>query len=177
MNLLVIGGSLLGTIVGGLIAYNAAQGVARKTWQRERQEKLDSLRREALAAALEWIEPMRNAEAWASGLVMSSIRGEVDDEDFQKKFPYLLGELVKRDLTGSQRAVLPQDVYARGHNIIRELEDLRCLGLKYGAQARVMGKPMSGFPECSAKLDAIKRQITELEDELRNEFKGTFKLD
>ena len=171
---LPIAGPLLGALVGGLITYLSARGVERQRWRRERQEKLSSLRRDALAAALEWIEPMRNAETHASGLVISAIRGEVDDDDFLKRFPYLLGELVKKDLSASQRAVLPNNCYARGHSIVHELNDLRVLGVKYGQEARVMGKPLAGFQECSVKLDAIGKQISELEVDLREAFIRTF---
>lgn len=174
LKLLPIAGSLLGALVGGLITYLSTRGVERQRWRRKRQEKLLSLRRDALAVALEWIEPMRNAETHASGLVMSAIRGEVNDDDFLKKFPYLLGELVKKDLPASQRAVLPDNFYARGNRIVNELDELRVLGVKYGQEARVMGKPMAGFQECSVKLDAIGKQISKLEADLREAFSRTF---
>jgi len=106
--------------------------------------------------------------------VMSAIRGEVDPESFLKRFPYLLGELVKKDLTASQRAVLPDNIYERGHCIVRELDDLRSLGMQYGEQARIKGKLMAGFQECSAKLDTIRKKISELETDLREAFKRTF---
>lgn len=171
---LTIAGPLLGALVGGLIASFSAWTLDRQRWRRDRQEKLAALGRDALAAALEWIEPMRNAETRASSLVMATIRGDVDDEHFLKEFPYLLGDLVKSDLSASQRAVLPNGVYARGHRIVREVDELRILGLKYGQEARVMGKPMAGFQECSAKLKAIERQVSELETELRQAFRETF---
>lgn len=172
--LLTMAGPLLGVLVGGLISYFTARGVERQRWKRERQEKLAGLRRDALAAALEWIEPMRNAETRASSLVMAAIRGDVDDEHFLKEFPYLLGELVKKDLPASQRAVLPENVYARGHRIVRDMDELSHLGVKYGQEARVMGKPMAGFQECSGKLDTIGKQISELETDLREAFRRTF---
>ena len=80
--LLTMAGPLIGVILGGLISFFTARGVERQRWKRERQEKLASLQRDALAAALEWIEPMRNAETSASSLVMAAIRGDVDDETF-----------------------------------------------------------------------------------------------
>jgi len=55
------------------------------------------------------------------------------------------GELVKKDLPASQRAVLSDNVYARGHRIVRDIDELNYLGVKYGQEARVMGKPMVGF--------------------------------
>lgn len=143
--LLMMAGPLLGALVGGIISFFTARGVERQKWRRERQEKLAGLKRDALAAALEWIEPMRNAESRASSLVMAAIQGDVDDEHFLKEFPNLLGELVKKDLPASQRAVLSDNVYARGHRIVRDIDELNYLGVKYGQEARVMGKPMVGF--------------------------------
>jgi hypothetical protein len=107
-------------------------------------------------------------------LVMAAIRGEFDHDKFLQEFPYLLRELVKKDLPANQRAVLPDDVYARGHRIVRELDDLRWLGVKHGSEALVMGKPMVGFQECNDKLNAIDKQISELETDVRKEFRKTF---
>lgn len=173
-NLLTMAVPLLGVLLGGFISYFTAHGVERQRWKRERQEKLASLRRDALAAALEWIEPMRNAETRASSLVMAAIQGNVDDEHFLKEFPYLLGELVKKDLLANQRAVLPDNVYARGHRIVRDIDELSYLGVKYCQKARNIGKPMAGFQECSSKLDSIGKQITEFETDLREAFRRTF---
>jgi hypothetical protein len=167
-------GPLLGAFVGGLIASLNARSVERQRWRHERQEKLIALRRDALAAALEWIEPMRNAEVRASLIVMAAIQGDFDHEKFLKDFPYLLGELGKKDLTANQRAVLPDDIYGRGHQIVREMDQLSYLSVKFGSEATVMGKPMAGFQECSNKLDAIRKQISELENDLQKAFQRTF---
>ncbi len=172
--LITIVGPLLGTIVGGFITFFVMCNVERQRWRQERQEKFFCLQRDALATTLEWIEPMRNAEIRASSLLMAAIRGEIEDELFLEKFPYLLGELIKKELPACQRAVLPDNVYARGHRIVRELEEVRILGVKYGQEARIMGKPFAGFQECSAKLDFINQQITAFETELREAFRRTF---
>ena len=169
-----IAGPLLGAAVGGLISFLGTRGLDNQRWRRERQDRLAALRREGFAAALEWIEPMRSAEIRASALVMAAIRGEVEREILFKDFPYLLGDLKKLELTASQRAVLSDDVNARGHRIIQEFDELRILGVRYGEEARVKGLPMAGFQECSAKLDSIRREISQLETDLRKAFSGTF---
>lgn len=130
--LLTMTGPLLGAIVGGFITFFVMRSVERQRWRQERQEKFLSLKRDALAAVLEWIEQMRNAETLASSLLMAAIHGDIDDERFLKEFPFLLGELVKEELPANQRAVLPNNVYARGHRIVRELDEVRILGVKYG---------------------------------------------
>lgn len=172
--LVTTAGPLLGAIVGGFIASLTAWSIERQRWRHERQEKLAGLQREALAAALEWIEPMRNAETRASSLVMSALHGNFDHEMFLKEFPYLLGELTKKDLPANQRAVLSDNIYERGHKIVRDLDQLSCLGVKYGQEATVMNKPMAGFSECSEKLDIIGKQILELETDLQEAFRRTF---
>lgn len=174
LELFKIAGPLLGVFIGGFIAYFTARGVENRRWKNDRQEKLSGLQRNAIAAALEWIDPMRNAEIRASSLVMAAIHGDFDHEQFLKEFPYLLGELVKRELPADQRAVLPDNIYERGHRIAHDMEKLIPLGVKYGQEASVMNKPTAGFQECSNKLETIRKQISELETDLRKEFRQTF---
>lgn len=173
-NLVTIGGSLLGVLVGGVISFLTSAKLERQRSKRERRDKLDVARREALGAVLEWIEPMRNAEIRASSLVTAAIQGDIDDDEFNKEFPYLLGELKKKDLPGSQRALLPQDTYARGIGVVQELEQLRILGIRYGQRARVRGESSAGFQECHMKLSKIRKQISEIEEDIRKAFLGTF---
>lgn len=169
-----IAGPLLGALIGALIASLTAWNIERQRWRHERREKLSSLQREALAAALEWVEPMRNAETRASSLVMSALHGNFNHEKFLEEFPYLLGELVKKDLPANQRAVLPDKIYERGHKIVRDLDELSHLGVKYGQEATVMNKPMAGFRECREKLDSIGKRILELETDLQEAFRRTY---
>ena len=117
---------------------------------------------------------MRNAESHASSLVMAVIQGDVDDEQFLKEFPYLIGDLAKKDLPGVLHAMLPDNGYSRGHEIVRNLEELRYLGVRFSQEARLKGQPMMGFQECSAKLDHIGKMITALETDLRKAFYETF---
>lgn len=174
-NIVSISGPLLGAIIGALIATITATRVERRRFQYERKEKLLILQREALSAALDWIDPMRNAEIRASSLVLAAIRGDVDQKQFMKDFPYLLGELVKRDLTTDQKAIMPSEFYQRGNKIVREFDNLKYLGIRYGEEAMVQKKPMAGFTEISELLDIIGKQILELESDLGNAFKATFK--
>jgi hypothetical protein len=107
---------------------------------------------------------------WSVG----ALHGTVDDERLLTDWPYLLGDLVKRDLPGNQRAVLPDDWYARGHRIVRELDDLRILGVRYAQEVQNKRQPMIGLHECGAKLDALAAEILRLEADLRREFLATF---
>ena len=172
--LLAMAGPLVGVVIGGLISALSTWGLDRQRWRRDRREKYAALRRDAIATALEWIEPMRSAESRASLLVTAAINGDVDAEQFLSEFPHLVGDLAKKDMSGVLRAVLPEDAYTRGLEIVRSLDELRFLGVKYGQEARVKGRPMAGYQECSAVLDAIRQRITRLETDLRKGFSETF---
>ncbi len=54
--LLTMTGPLLGAIVGGFITFFVMRSVERQRWRQERQEKFLSLKRDALAAVLGWID-------------------------------------------------------------------------------------------------------------------------
>jgi hypothetical protein len=166
--------ALLSIIVGQVTTYFIMRNIERQKWQQEKKEKLLEIKRDAIAAALEWIEPMRNAQIRAESLVIAAIHGDFDHEKFLKKFPYLIGELVKKEIPAKLRAVLPDTIYPSGHRIVREFEETRVLGVKYGEEATIMKKPLAGFQECSKKLDTINQKIEALETELRNEFQKTF---
>jgi hypothetical protein len=106
--------SLLGVVVGGLITFLTGQVQERRRHRHERREKLDALRREALSAALEWIEPMREAHIQASSLISAALHGGYADgeENILSKWPSLLDALAEQDLPGHQRAVLPRGLEA-----------------------------------------------------------------
>ena len=75
---------------------------------------------------------------------------------------------------GALAAVLPDDVYERGHQIVRDMDRLIYLGVKFGQEATLRDKPMAGFQECSNKLHTIGKQIADLERDLRKAFRRTF---
>jgi hypothetical protein len=174
--LIPIFGTLLAVIVGGLLTFLTTSVIERQRWKRERRDKLDEIRRDAYAAALEWIDPMRNAELKASSMVMAALQGELDHERFMNEYPYLVGDLAKSDLTGSQRASLPVDFYSCGHKIIRDLDKLRYLGVKYGQEVQVGRTIPEGYEECMAKMNEISNDIEHLERELKAAFHKTFQL-
>jgi hypothetical protein len=56
--LLDILGPLAGTLVGGLITYWVTRSVELQKWRREKQDRLAAAKREAIAKALGWLDPM-----------------------------------------------------------------------------------------------------------------------
>lgn len=172
--ILKVAGPIVGAMVGGLITITAMYGLQRQKYRHEKKENCNSLKRDALTAALEWIEPMRNSWSSANSLVTASIHGTISEDEFIERWPDLLSNLAQRDLPGNFRAVLPEGVYSSGHKIIRELENLQILGIKYGQIARLENDHLPGFQECSNKLNKLEDQISKLETKLNKEFKGTF---
>ncbi|AZT83278.1 hypothetical protein EHN06_06790 [Marinobacter sp. NP-4(2019)] len=172
--LIQILGTLLAVIVGGLLTSITTFFIERQKWKRERRNKLDELRRDAVAAALEWISPMRSAEYAASSIVMAALQGDFEHERFMNDYPNLVLELAKSDLTGVQRASLPSDFYARGHEIIRDLEKLRFLGVKCGQEVKIGRSDPQGYKECTETMTRISTAIEELESELKRFFLETF---
>lgn len=172
--LLIMAGPLLGALVGGLISILSTGYLERQRWRRLSRDKLSGLRREALCTALEWIGPMRVAESLSSSLVIGAMKGDVDDEQFQKEFPQIIGDLATKDLPGSLHAVLPENICQRGYEIISDIKALRISGRKQGQEERFTGKAMLNFQECGVKLEDIRQRITALETDLRQAFNETF---
>jgi hypothetical protein len=63
--------------------------IERQRSRRERAERLAALKREALSAALEWIEPMRNAHTGASSIALAVVRGDLDEDHVRQRWPNL----------------------------------------------------------------------------------------
>lgn len=171
--ILSILGSLTGVIIGGLITFLTMQSIENKKWRRERQEKLEMIKREALAASLEWIEPMRNAHIKASSLVFALIEGTISQENYLQDFPYLIGILAKKDLSGNHRAVLP-DFYDTGHLIVKKMEELKFLGIKNSKRGNEEEQPSIIFQECHNKVVEIEEEIFSLEKKMKDAYIKTF---
>ena len=171
---LSIVGPLAGVIVGALIASFTTLIAERQRRKHDRKEKLASLKREALAAALEWFEPMRDAYIRSSSLVMAAISGDVDDRQLLKEWPNLLGVLSKKDVPEHLLAVLPEDPYLRGRRIIGKFDELCMLCVRSCQEPREEGKPIAGSDVCYAKLESLGAEITQFEKDLRKEFRKTF---
>lgn len=151
-------GPLAGVLLGALITYYASRSVQREKWRQDRREKLAEIERDALAQALEWIEPMRNAHIRATGVCSGMIRGEGDP---LTTWPDLLEDLTSMDMPARLRAVLPKGVYARGLDMIRSFEELKPI-------------PGEGIGQLMTGLEQLNREINQLEDDLRKYFRETF---
>jgi len=175
LKILRIAAPLLYVIAGALISLLSMWWLDNRRSRRDRQEKLAGLTREALAAALKWIQPMRFAQMRASSLVMAAIHGAIDNEQFLKKYPNLLADLARREIPGSLQAVLPEGIYARSLSMVSRLDELQHLALKQSQETHITGQIMPGFQVCRDKINALEKQIAQLEADLRRESLDTFK--
>ena len=166
-------GPLLGVIVGASLSGLITKSLDDARFKRERLQKRSELERDAIAAALEWISPMRDAQITASSRANAAGRGDFDHEAYLEGFPYLLGELKKLELSGAQRALLPDDAYPRGIAIVRALDDLKLLGIQLGQKA-AMGDVGSAVGAVIGKSIEIDELIRSLEDDLRAAYAATF---
>jgi hypothetical protein len=172
--LVPLAGPLIGALVGGAISTMTAVAIERQRGKREKAEKRAELRREALTAALEWIAPMRNTYIRGSGVAMAVARGVADEDTVRERFPDMLSVLTPLGLTGVQRAMLPDGLYERGHEIIRMMDDLRSSTLNEAGSKHIQRPPLSGIDECLAKTTIIERAILKLENDMRAERRKTF---
>jgi len=166
---------LLGVAVGGMLTWLVGVSADRRRAKLDRQAQLESLQREAISAALEWIQVMRSASIRASSLAQSgAYHCNYDADRYARDFPDILTELAKKDLSGAQQAVLPAslDFYSRGQEIVSAFEELELLGISCGERAVVTGRP-DGVQEISIQSSRVEQLIDALEGDMGSSFRRT----
>jgi hypothetical protein len=165
---------LIGVLIGGAISYFAMWSLENRRWERERKHKIKSERREALAVALEWLDPMERAISSASMIVSSFLQHNIEHEELMTRWPRLLTDLSKKDVPPRLKLFLPKDIYERGNLILREMDDLRYMAIKCGVQGKLKNMPFYGWDTCFPKLSAIEKMIASLHNDLEERYKATF---
>jgi len=165
---------LAGVALGGVITFLVTRSTEREKARRERRQKLAQLEQDALARALEWIDPMRNAHIRISSLLSASSNGSIDRDHVTKHWPDLLGQLAKLDVPTHQRAVLFQDVYPTGRKIAADLDDLKSVAIRQAEAASASLGPRTSFDEWTQQIHDLDNRIEKLEHKLRARFRATF---
>ncbi|MCH8270859.1 MAG: hypothetical protein IH985_06570 [Planctomycetes bacterium] len=165
---------LAGVLIGGLVTYWATRAIEVRRWNQEKKDRLAHAKREAVAKALGWLDPMDRALASVNMKVSALLHCDIDYEQFLIQFPNLISDLAKMDLPADLRLLLPADVYADGHHILRMFDEVCTEAIRWGQQARRERKPMLGLRECGQKLDAIAKQIDGLHEKLKQAYLATF---
>jgi len=164
----------VGVLIGGLITYWATAAAADRRWKQEKKDRRSAAEREAIAKALEWLDPIDRAISTANLEVSSLLQFHRDDEEFLSSFPHVLSALSQLDPSPAERLLLPQDAYVIGHRIARRLDEARTSGVMWFQQAKMEKKPMLGLHECGKILDAASKDATQLRDLLSQAYRGTF---
>lgn len=165
---------LLGTIVGGLITYLVTNSAERRRWKQQKKDAFAQARREGVAIALEWIEPVERCVSAASMKVSSVLHRTTDQENLFKNWPDLLSDLTRLDVPARFRVLLPGDFYIKAQSIVRGLDDLRLDAVRFHQEIQIHTQA-SAFQKCLDRLEKLDDQVEILRDRLIEEYEATFK--
>ena len=161
---------LLSALLGGFMSYLATVSVDRRRWNRERRERLAAEKREALARALDWIDPLEHAVNWAEPLATAALQGTVDEERVQKYWPNLLADLKRYELPPRLRVLLPPDIFEDAIGIARQVFTLRSAVVACSQALRTGQRPVPGYQEALADVGNLRKALDALEAKLQERY-------
>lgn len=167
-------GPLAGTIVGGLITYFVTRAIESQKWKQEKQERLSEIRRQGIALALDWLDPIDLSISRVSSRVSSILHGAIEHEEIFETWPNLISQLAKMDIPVKVRVLLPDDIYPRGQQIFRELEELRTKAVEAAQEMKIKKTPSPALADCIDRLKKLDALLNELRMMLIEEYKSTF---
>lgn len=173
-HLIDILGPVVGVLVGGVVTYWATASVAERRWKQDKRDRRAAAEREAIAKALEWLDPIDRAIGTANMEVSSLLQFHRDDEEFLGSFPNVLSALSKLDPTPAERVLLPAGSYEQGLKITSTLDQVRREAVMWFQRAKMENKPMLGLLECGKTLDAASRDAEALRAMLTKAYTDTF---
>jgi hypothetical protein len=165
--------------MGGLLSAGTAYSLERVRRRNQRRDKLDDARREALARALAWIDPMEKAINGAEIEIYALLHSRKNDDEFRQAFPNLLSDLARLDLSLQHRLVLDFDPYPLGNDIRQAFEELKQHSLsrwektQYPQDSPVLSISDASY-ECSLAIEGIRERIDALRRQLAKEYKNTY---
>ena len=166
-------GPLAGTVVGGLITYFVTRSIENQKFKQAKQERLSEIRRQGIAQALEWLEPIDKSISDASMRISSILHDTIDQDELFATWPNLISQLAKMDIPIKLRVLLPEDIYPKGQDIIRELEGLRAKAVQASQEMKQKKLPSPALKECFDRLNKIEALFKEMELKIINEYKST----
>jgi len=167
-------GPLAGTVVGGLITYFVTRAIEYQKWKQAKQERLSEVRRQGMAQALEWLDPIELAISGASMRVSSVLHGSIEHEEVFETWPNLISQLAKMDIPVKVRVLLPEDIYPRSQQIFLELEELRAKAVEAAQEMKLKKRPSPALRECFDRLKKLDALLNDLRVKLIEEYKSTF---
>lgn len=164
--------SILGTIIGGTIAFLSVRASSSRKWNQERKDRLLMERREALASALEWFDPFRMAVLRARLLTESYMRGMINVDGLRSQWPSLISHPGIKDPPAKLQAWLPSNSYNKSLEIMGQFEKYVS---KMDHQAATPEAWSEQFGRHSDFFDRLEKQLKSFEDEVIAEYKQTFR--
>ncbi len=166
---------LLGAVIGGLIAYLTTRAIENRKWEQQKKDKLQEQRREAIALALEWLEPIDNAVMHAGMLTSAFQCKNISRDDFLRQWPDLLTTLASKAMPTRLRVLLTPELSQVGLQICRKLDDLRTLNLRSEpAPSTPKDEWLESFSQCIKKTTEIQQILEKYRGDLIAEYKNTF---
>jgi hypothetical protein len=162
---------LVGTVVGGTIAFLSVRSSANRKWNQEKKDRLLMERRQALASALEWFDPFRMAVMRARLLTESYMRGMINEDAFRAQWPHLIGHPGIKDPPTKLQVWLPANTYKKSLEIFGEFENYFP---KIDRQASAPEAWSERFGRYFDFFDGLEEQLRRFEEDLIAEYKQTF---
>jgi hypothetical protein len=166
--------ALLATLIGGLLTYLATALAEHRRWKREKRDRFSGEQREAIALALEWIEPLESAVIWASALAGAALRGNHNQEAVHEQWPHVLTDLKTRDLPARLRAVLPDAVYQGAFDIVRQLDGLRIQAVACSQALAAGQRPVPGYEEAFKNIGRLEDSLSAFKTKLAGLYRESF---
>ena len=163
---------LLGTIIGGLIAYFSIRASDNRKWKQEKHDKLMAEKREAIAIALDWFRPFHLGIEKVAFLLGSYLQQRLNEAEVRKQWPDFFGTLEELQPPPRLELWLPQDIYKRIFEIITELENSTSLNLFPYPQTD--DDWHKRFVQSSENVTSVDKKLDALETELKEEYRKTF---
>ena len=167
---------LLGVGTGSIATYFVVKAVDQKRWNREKADRLETVRRDAIARALLWLEPMQDCVGKADTSIAAFLRSEMDEETFVNQYPSINEKLEELTIPADLRVLLPEGTEASRDNVARTLSYIRFRASSvWLPEVRREEKKIDGiFEECGRLLNEVSELINDLARKLRAEYVRTY---
>lgn len=178
--------TLLGIVLSSVLGFLVGTVIERQKWRNQRREKLDEAKRQAIVAAMAWVDPIEALLIQAESKVFSLLQGRIDEHDFLVSFPDVLTQLASMDLSPEQRTLLPKDIYYSGHKIHRGLESIKVDALHAASRMRLENESgellnhsqtvawANDLQHAANQLSSLRTEAATFRNRLSDEYRKTY---
>ena len=168
---------IFSVIIGGLVTYFTTRAIETQKWEQQKKDKQKEHYREALALALDWIVPIDTALIHIESLSSAFIWKRVTRDDFQERWPHLLGNLssLDRAIPAKLKVLLPTEVYD-GLKIVNSIDELYTYLLSTEPPVQKSNDALvERLKIASDQIVTIKKLSEDYKNILIKEYKNTYK--